>query len=439
MSAPELDRRRQAVLGRVLDHVEQRGLLLVLKAPPGSGKTYVSLRAVALARHLKNRVAVATMTNSQSHDFCRRFAKDFPGFPIVRFASSNLEAEDLGQSVAWRTRSKDLPTGPCIVVATSAKWGSSKIDDDYDFLFIDEAWQLCWADFMILGKVAPRFVLVGDPGQISPVVSIDVSRWQTTRRPPHKPVPEVILQDQTINALDLSLPVTTRLPHDTTELVRPFYDFHFHSWAEAGDRRLILAADSGHEGDAVLELLSQGSVSLMKIPTPDSGPPLEDDRELAARAAGLVKRCLDRQPRYTTEDIQGWASLKPEDIGLAATHRILVSRLQEQLGDLAKVIKVDTAERWQGLERRLMICVHPLSGNVKPSSFDLSTGRLCVMASRHQVGLVIVSRDHVGETLGSLTPRAEQAVGLEDEAGRGHARHVALWRALEEAGRSVQL
>lgn len=437
MPSPELHRRRQAVLAKVLDHVEQRGLLLVLKAPPGSGKTFVTLRAVALARHLKSRVAVATQTNSQADDFCRRFSQDFPNITVTRFASSNREVEDLGDSVAWQKTTKDLPAGPCIVVATTAKWASTKVDEEYDFLFVDEAWQLSWADFMILGAVAPRFVLVGDPGQIPPVVSIDVSRWQTTRRPPHVPAPEVILKDETINALQLNLPVTTRLPHDTTALVQPFYDFEFHAWAEAGDRRLVLESATGHPCDPTLDLLTSGSVALMKVPTPDSGPPLEDDRELAKKAVSLIQQCFLRKPRYLTEESEQLKYLDPHDIGIAATHRIMVSRLQEELGNFAQFIKVDTAERWQGLERKIMICLHPLSGNIRPSSFDLSTGRLCVMASRHQIGLVIVSRDHVGETLETYMPRAEQAVGLDDDAGRGHARNLGLWKSLEEQGRSA--
>ena len=37
--------------------------------------------------------------------------------------------------------------------------------------------------------------------------------------------------------------------------------------------------------------------------------------------------------------------------------------------------------------------VHPLSGVVTPSDFDLETGRLCVMASRHKAGLIVLTRD----------------------------------------------
>jgi hypothetical protein len=102
-------------------------------------------------------------------------------------------------------------------------------------------------------------------------------------------------------------------------------------------------------------------------------------------------------------------------------------------------VSIDTPERWQGLERRVMVIVHPLSGVSHPSAFDLETGRLCVMASRHQVGLVVVSRDHLSETLETHLPVADQAVGRPDVSGRGHHQNWMFWHALEEQKRVVRL
>ena len=45
---PALQKKRDDVLQLLLAHVESNQPLLVLKAPPGSGKTYVITRAVAL-------------------------------------------------------------------------------------------------------------------------------------------------------------------------------------------------------------------------------------------------------------------------------------------------------------------------------------------------------------------------------------------------------
>ncbi len=85
----------------------------------------------------------------------------------------------------------------------------------------------------------------------------------------------------------------------------------------------------------------------------------------------------------------------------------------------------------------MMIVVHPLSGTVNPSSFDLETGRLCVMASRHQISLVVVTRDHLADTLDSHMPSAGQAVGRPDLSGRGHHQNTVFWRALIHQDRVV--
>ena len=86
------------------------------------------------------------------------------------------------------------------------------------------------------------------------------------------------------------------------------------------------------------------------------------------------------------------------------------ARMAEALpAAIADEITVDTPERWQGLERPIMVVVHPVSGVTEPTAFDLETGRLCVMASRHQVGLIIVTRDHLPSTLEDLTPERRAA------------------------------
>ena len=439
MPQEQLAPKRRAVLEALLAHVERRDALLVLKAPPGSGKTHVTLRAIALAAHRKQRVAVGTPTNAQADDLCRRMAAEFPRVPVIRYAPAARTEIALGASVTWARAAKDLSPGPAVVVATTAKWAASTIDHPYDVLFLDEAWQTAWADFMTLSSVAPRFVLVGDPGQIPPVVAIDVARWQTSRRPPHAPAPAVILRDRALPARVLELPVATRLPHDTAVLVRTFYDFHFESWTAPGERRLE-AANVGARTrgvDEAIDLLRDGSLAMLTLPTPDAGPPLEEDRELADAAAAIARRILARGATIVTE--AGSRQLTAHDIGLTATHRVMNTRLAEALGPLARDVRVDTPERWQGLEREVMIAVHPLSGVVRPSAFDLSTGRLCVMASRHRVGLVLVARDHVRATLEEYLPVADQAVGLPDEAGRGHAENLAVWDLLASAGRVVSV
>ena len=411
---------------QLLEHVREGGRLAVVKAPPGSGKTHLLMQAVKVALKDKQRIAVATQTRAQSDDICRRLVADFKVAPI-RFAAASSSQRDSEFQIV--TNKNDLPNGPCVVVATSAKWGMLSGLAEFDVLFVDEAWQLSWADFMLLGQVSGRFVLIGDPGQIPPVVTIETGRWETSPRAPHHPAPEHILRQRPRDLLNLDLPATRRLPADTVDFITPFYDFPFRAFAQPGER-IVRVKGRSHDGiDAALDRLATGSVVAVTLPTSSEGPPLEDDVDVAQLAVDVVKRLVRRQARAKLG--KGEVDLDPTGIGLCATHRVMNAAMELRLPrNLRRKVKVDTPERWQGLQLPVMVIAHPLSGVLHPSDFDLETGRLCVMASRHQAGLIIVTRDHVGGTLDTHLPVAEQPVGRPDVAGRGHYQHSAFWNRL---------
>jgi hypothetical protein len=154
----------------------------------------------------------------------------------------------------------------------------------------------------------------------------------------------------------------------------------------------------------------------------------------------MAVRILERQPECFHDG--DCSPLKPSEIGLCATHHVMNAQMalvQQRYGRKLKGVAIDTPERWQGLERKVMVVVHPLSGVVNPSEFDLETGRLCVMASRHQIALVVVSRDHLRDTLAAHLPVAGQAVGRPDVAGRGHHQNSVFWNTLVEQDRVIQV
>jgi hypothetical protein len=301
---------------------------------------------------------------------------------------------------------------------------------------------MAWADFMLCSQVSERFVLIGDPGQIPPVVAIDAKRWETSPRAPHHAAPDLILEDPHIAPPPRSLPACRRLPADAVDLIRPFYDFAFQSWAAPGDRAVMPGRRRGgvQPEDRPIDLLAGGSAVATTLSTPECGPPLERDDELAGAAAAIASRLLERGTRVVDGEGKAARRLEPADIGISATHRIMNAALQAALPTrIRSSLRVDTPERWQGLQCPVMIVVHPLSGVVHPSPFDLETGRLCVMASRHQAGMIVVTRDHVRETLETHIPSAEQSVGRPDVAGRGHHQHFAFWSTLEDQERVAPL
>jgi hypothetical protein len=168
------------------------------------------------------------------------------------------------------------------------------------------------------------------------------------------------------------------------------------------------------------------------------------DGDVADLAVRVAAQLLDRKARVRMLDS---SEGKPEreitasDIAITATHRAVNELIAQRLrrSNELQRIRVDTPERWQGLQRAITIAVHPLSGVLRPSAFDLETGRLCVMASRHQGGLIVVGRDHIGETLDDTIVAADQPIGRPDVAGRGHYQHLAFWTGLEARNRVIRL
>jgi hypothetical protein len=426
----DIDQQYSDLRVSLTEYLLDGGRIAVVKAPPGSGKTHNLIEVLSVLVGAGKRIAVAAQTNSQADDICDRFAKDHHEVAVDRFTSKDYRLpDDFPSSVGHVIAAKDLRDEPGVVVGTTAKWSLTDLPGaPFDLLAVDEAWQMAWADFMQCATISGRFLLIGDPGQIPPVVTIDVRRWETSPRAPHEATPNIVLADPTINdRFEGSLPACRRLPHESVVYVKPFYDFDFAAYVEPGASGVDLPR--GHRLDA----LSDGRPILATLATPAGGPPVEVDHELAAAVASLIEDLI-RAPSSVRIDGR-LAPLQPSDIGVTSSHRVMNAAIASALGSRSQLVRVDTPERWQGLQKPVMIAVHPMSGVVSPSSFDLDTGRLCVMASRHQAGLIIVSRDHVGETLANYVPSAEQAPGRPDRVGRGHDAHLTFWHRLIADGR----
>ncbi len=429
----EIQQQSTMLRSDLVAHLSGLGRLAVVKAPPGSGKTYTLIEVLSALVTAGQRVAVAAQTNSQADDICVRFAADHPEVSTARFLSKgSLPPASFPTSVSWLTATAELPTTPGVTVATTAKWSLTDVGFPFDLLAFDEAWQLSWASLMQCALLSERFLMIGDPGQIPPVVTIDVRRWETSPRAPHEAAPEIVLAEPSLVADRFvgSLPGCWRLPHEAVEFVRPFYDFDFHSFVDPGARGLDLPAGCD------LADLADGRPLILTVPTPPHGPPLEVDHEVARAVAEVAAQLLTPGAQVRLGSAGDPARpLTPADVGVSSSHRVMNAAIARELAVWNGEIRVDTPERWQGLERPIMIVVHPLSGVVNPSAFDLETGRLCVMASRHQAGLVVLSRDHVGSTLADYVPNAEQAPSRPDVVGRGHDAHIRFWSSLDGQGR----
>lgn len=106
------------------------GRIAVVKAPPGSGKSYNLLEALDGAIADGKRIAIAAQTNNQVDDLCDRFCARFPDDEIVRFSSETYERPShLSDNVQIVFKKDFLPVGPSIIIGTVAKLGLVEIVD----------------------------------------------------------------------------------------------------------------------------------------------------------------------------------------------------------------------------------------------------------------------------------------------------------------------
>jgi hypothetical protein len=240
--------------------------------------------------------------------------------------------------------------------------------------------------------------------------------------------------------------------------VQPFYDVlgvTLDPVAQAGERNLLLDEVAGSEPELAegLKAGSSGHPVLIKVPSIDGSNPKGADLHTAQTVAALVKELFVEQAEAQETSFLAKDNFAPvkdrlrlTDVMVLSTRREMLATLESELQSSVKWVQenqpelfashqlngglfVDTPERSQGLERSVVIIVHPLSGVAEPTEFDLSTGRLSVMVSRHRVALFVVSRDGVGEALEENLPSATQALGIDDVSGQGHKQHLRFWNS----------
>jgi superfamily I DNA and/or RNA helicase len=164
----------------------------------------------------------------------------------------------------------------------------------------------------------------------------------------------------------------------------------------------------------------------------------EVDDELAESIVSLIRRLLERRAKI--EELSASRVLRPSDIGVVCAHVAQTNAVRERLPRELSDVFVETADRFQGLERPIMLVYHPLSGRTDADTFHLDGGRMCVALSRHRVACFIVSRAGVRDMLLRYAPSGDRVLGInEDREYEGWRAQVRIAEELVRAGRVLSL
>ena len=425
-----------AALDAVLQSQWDGAPALVLRSPPGAGKTGVAQRvALQSATYLQQRCMVATQTNEQVFDLTRRLVVNRAGLPIYMFAKKRLNLpDDLRHDARLRLveRTGDLPGAPSITIGNAAKW--SWIDSAvplFDIQIVDEAFQLPDYKYHLISNLAAHHALIGDPGQIDPFVNCEIERWRCDPAGPQVSCPAALVKRHP-GVLQLSLPVSRRLNEDTVSIVQSAFYPDMPFQAMSRDRSVGFQVAGIMPFDAALDGVAGGaSIVMVELPPQITG---QADSELAQELVASILRLLRRRA-WMSDDGQV-RDVTPGDVGVVCAHVSQVNAVRERLGAGLSDVFVETANRFQGIERPFMFVHHPLSGRADATAFHLDAGRLCVMITRHRIGCWIFGRQGITEQLIRFAPAGDRALGIDDDPEyRGWRAHLTLLAALSRSNR----
>lgn len=368
---------RGSVAARALYEIIDGSRVVLVDAPPGGGKTAA---LTTLLSHLANRfgrdlphITVATPTRAQARSLYDRLI-EFVHPAQVNLAVRDAEVPKRAPGALSRQQVKDMGRGlieiRTIASLRSAYKGTLNTHGRKIVLF-DEAYQATFADVAAAASRFDQVVMVGDPGQIGPVVTVDTGAWESLRRAPHRRAPEAFATMDF--AVKLAMDSSYRLGPRTVEAIAPIYPFTFTS---ARPERHLL----DEHGQVVPEIVH--------VPVPDVDQSL--DVRLMQTIVGRVRDLVGSTAVDTDSEGTTTSVLTEADVAVVVALNTQVTMLSGMLAAAGlENVTVGTADKLQGGEWRAIVALDPMAGG-SASVHHLSIGRLCVMASRHTTHLTWV-------------------------------------------------
>lgn len=362
---------------RALWHTWRGDPIVIIDSPPGAGKTTLVSRIVTrLVQESDLRIVVASPTVRGAEALAERIALCMDEDHEVVLSGSSFRRTDYGDGVQVASSVKRHA-----IVRTVSSCRMSP--PQADILVVDEAYQVTFADLVSAAAQADQVLMVGDPGQIGPVTTVDVSPWGGMEVSPADRAPEGFALRP--DALRLNLDKTYRLGEETVEAIAPLYDFEF-----ASARRDTWVGDLPEIED-------------LRLPVTDKPADPDAMRMVAKRAASFIG--MEALFPDGTE-----RPVRQRDVAVVAARNEQVAMLTAMMRSLdLPGVTVGTADSLQGGQWQAVVAVDPLIGSDTASDHSLSLGRLCVMASRHVGHLTWAASPDYGDVIGSAVPDPEVA------------------------------
>ena len=363
---------------------------LCIQGPPGAGKTHNAAAVIVALASAGKRVGVASNSHKAINNLLTEVINASRGLakPLAIFKSGGEEdaAADSERRVT-QCESKEILghlADGAVVGGTAWAFARPDMDECFDYLFIDEAGQVCLANAVAMGLAARNIVLIGDQMQLSQpaqAVHPGKSGWSCLHYflEGHATVPP---------NLGVLLPTTWRLHPEICRFISDTaYDGRLQPSPNTARRRITPPSGA--------TVLTRGTgIILDEI---DHEGNTQSSEEEADRIAVYVAEL--RRSKVTEDDGTQHAFDIEKNLLVVAPYNAQVRCLKQRLAD--PKIRIASVDKFQGQQASVVIvsmCASSLEETARGPAFLLNPNRLNVALSRAQCLAIVVASSQLVRT-----------------------------------------
>ncbi|MBX9687854.1 MAG: TM0106 family RecB-like putative nuclease [Candidatus Obscuribacterales bacterium] len=369
---------------------------LCIQGPPGAGKTYLASKAVLHLVREGKRIGLSSNSHKAIENLLHAIGKlaEEEGMQI---SAVKIGQDQSGESAAFPSAGirlqKDLKkdddlSGIQILGGTAWIFSRPELNDKFDYLFVDEAGQVCLANIVAMASSTKNLVLIGDQLQLDqPIKGSHPGESGESSL-------SYLLGDSATIAPErgVFLSNTRRMHPNLCSLVSSaVYDGRLHADPVCSTRELVIPAEA--------KLLSRSN-GVLYIPVEHQGN-AQSSREELAVIAELIKELLSSKIKADGKEREFRAS----DVLLVAPYNKQVRLLQSKLPQ----IQSGSVDKFQGREAPVVIvsmCASDLASSPRGMEFLLSKKRLNVALSRAQLLAVVIGNPGLSQFACSTVEQA---------------------------------
>ncbi len=371
---------------RRLDHTT-----LCIQGPPGAGKTFNAAAVIVALASDGKRIGVASNSHKAINNLLTEVAKESraksKAVPIYKALGGDDSPDELDPRITpCESKEVDgLSVDTGIVVGGSAwVFARPELDQRFDYLFIDEAGQVCLANAVAMGLAAKNIVLIGDQMQLSqPAQAVHPGRsgWSCLHYylEGHATIPR---------DLGVLLPTTWRLHPEICRFISDTaYEGRLQPAANTARRCVIFPPDA--------RVLSRGTgIILDEIDHEGNTQSSEEECERIAEYVAELRRATVREDSGKEHpfDVE-------KDLLIVAPYNAQVRCLRERLND--PKIRIASVDKFQGQEATAVIvsmCASSLEETARGPAFLLNPNRVNVALSRARCLAIVVASSKLVRT-----------------------------------------